>query len=101
MIKQNPTINDVINELMFIAIAKPEKFNVSVMYIGYVDAIEVRVLTADYCAKNLDKCPAKLYSESKVFEKTVYLDSLTAFKDVMSMYNELISLLENKHEVAA
>ena len=41
MIKPNPTMNDVINELMFIAIAKPEKVSVSVRYIGHADALEV------------------------------------------------------------
>ena len=34
-------MNDVINELMFIAIAKPEKLSVSVRYIGHADALKV------------------------------------------------------------
>ncbi|KXO12458.1 hypothetical protein AKG98_3651 [Moritella sp. JT01] len=96
MIKPNPTINDVINELMFIAIAKPEKVSVSVRYIGHADALEVIVIDKAYF--NGMKTP-NTWSVHKLIDKTIYLDGLTAFRQITSTYNELSNLI--KGEVAA
>lgn len=96
MIKANSTMNDVINELMFIAIAKPEKVSVSVRYIGHADALEIIAIDKAYFsgAKNHTTCSAH-----KLMDQTIYLDGLTAFKQVTSAYNELSNLI--KGEVAA
>ncbi|MGC3833597.1 hypothetical protein ACPSKX_14640 [Moritella viscosa] len=96
MIKANPTINDVINELMFIAIAKPEKLSVSVRYIGHADALEVIAVDKAYFSGI--QTP-NTWSAHKLMDKTIYLDGLTAFRQVTSTYNELSNLIKN--EVAA
>ncbi|CAM3207952.1 hypothetical protein [Moritella viscosa] len=96
MIKANPTINDVINELMFIAIAKPEKLSVSVRYIGHADALEVIAVDKAYFSGI--QTP-NTWSANKLMDKTIYLDGLTAFRQVTSTYNELSNLIKN--EVAA
>jgi len=86
----------VINELMFIAIAKPEKVSVSVRYIDHVDAIEVIAIDRDYF--NGMQNPIT-WSAHKLMDKTIYLDGLTAFKQITAVYNELSNLI--KIEVAA
>ena len=96
MIKPNSTINDVINELMFIAIAKPEKMSVSVRYIGHADALEIIAIDKAYF--NGIQNP-NTWSVHKLMDQTIYLDGLTAFKQVTSAYNELSNLI--KSEVAA
>jgi len=96
MIKPNSTMNDVINELMFIAIAKPEKVSVSVRYIGHTDALEITAVDKAYF--NCAKTPNTLATH-KLMDQTIYLDGLTAFKQVTSAYNELSNLI--KSEVAA
>ncbi|SGZ01091.1 hypothetical protein [Moritella viscosa] len=96
MIKANPTINDVINELMFIAIAKPEKLSVSVRYIGHADALEVIAVDKAYFSGI--QTP-NTWSAHKLMDKTIYLDGLTAFRQVTSTYKELSNLIKN--EVAA
>ncbi|QUM84601.1 hypothetical protein [Moritella sp. 28] len=96
MIKANPTMNDVINELMFIAIAKPEKVSVSVRYIGHADALEVIAVDKAYFSGI--QTP-NTWSAHKLMDKTIYLDGLTAFRQVTSTYNELSNLIKN--EVAA
>ncbi|PKH06425.1 hypothetical protein [Moritella sp. Urea-trap-13] len=96
MIKLNPTINDVINELIFIAIAKPEKVSVSVRYIGHADALEVIAIDKAYFSGVQNP---NTWSEHKLMDQTIYLDGLTAFKQVTSAYNELSNLIKN--EVAA
>ncbi|CAM3265089.1 hypothetical protein [Moritella viscosa] len=96
MIKANPTMNDVINELMFIAIAKPEKLSVSVRYIGHADALEVIAVDKAYFSGI--QTP-NTWSAHKLMDKTIYLDGLTAFRQVTSTYKELSNLIKN--EVAA
>ncbi|QUM84431.1 hypothetical protein [Moritella sp. 28] len=96
MIKANPTMNDVINELMFIAIAKPEKVSVSVRYIGHADALEVIAIDKTYFSGAQNP---NTWSKHKLMDKTIYLDGLTAFRQVTSTYNELSNLIKN--EVAA
>ena len=96
MIKPNSTMNDVINELMFIAIAKPEKVSVSVRYIGHADALEVIAIDKTYFSGIQNP---STWSEHKLMEQTIYLDGLTAFKQITSAYNELSNLI--KSEVAA
>ena len=96
MIKPNSTMNDVINELMFIAIAKPEKVSVSVRYIGHADALEIIAIDKAYFSGEQNP---NTWSAQKLMDKTIYLDGLTAFKQVTAAYNELSDLI--KIEVAA
>lgn len=94
--KQNPSIADFVGELMFVAIAKPEKVNVSVRYIAHVDALEVIVIDKAYFDGHRN--PSS-WHEHKLMDKTIYLDSSSAFKEVRALHNEVINLMKN--EVAA
>ena len=93
MINPNSTMNDVINELMFIAIAKPEKVSVSVRYIGHADALEVIAIDKAYFSGAQNP---NTWSAHKLIDKTIYLDGLAAFKQVTSAYNELSNLIKNE-----
>ena len=95
------TVQSVVNEIMFIGIAKPEKFNVSVLYLGYVDELEVRVLTQEYCNEDLETRTYEQYQAAKVFHKTVFLGNPDALRNLKSVYEELSSLINSSTEAAA
>ena len=91
--KKNPTITDVVNELMFIAIAKPEKVDVSVRYIACVDGIEVQVIDKAYFDGPRNP---QTWHDHKLMDETVYLDSSSAFKQMCAMHSKVTNLVNNE-----
>jgi hypothetical protein len=99
MSKIIPTITDAVNDLMFIAISKPDHIDVDVMYDGHADAIDVSVfprtfqVTLNMTTDEFDK--------SRLFRAHVNLVSDGALKKLQQAKADLLLLIENKHEVAA
>ena len=90
------TVLDVMNELMQLAIAKPESVDVSVRYIACVDGVEVQVVDKKYFNGPRN---AGTWHAHKLMDETVYLDSSSALKQMRLMYNKVSNLV--KGEVVA
>jgi len=100
MIKQNPTINDVINELMFIAIAKPEKIDVTVEYSGVSDSLSVKVMPHGFDYIN---ATTSSYKAAMLYSSDIWLKGsgpMQAALDAKSKILELMTMPESV-EVAA
>jgi hypothetical protein len=93
------TITDAVNDLMFIAISKPDHIDIDIMYDGHADSIDVSVfprtfqVTLNMTTDEFDK--------SRLFRAHVSLISDGALQKIQQAKAELMKLIENKREVAA
>lgn len=94
-----PTIQEVINELMFIAIAKPDNINIDVMYDGDTDVIDISAFPRNFHVT--PDMTIEKFDQSRLFREHVKLASNGALQKLQKAKVDLISLIEKKHEVAA
>ena len=99
MIKPNSTMNDVINELMFIAIAQPEHLAIDISYHANSDFIRVAVLPRTF---NIDQSTTtQQYSDALILSVNEKISSASTLKKLQQAKVALLELIENKGEVAA
>ncbi|NRA87194.1 MAG: hypothetical protein HRU28_07325 [Rhizobiales bacterium] len=94
-----PTIQEVINELMFIAVAKPDNINIDVMYDGDMDVIDISAFPRNF--RVTSDMTTEKFDQSRLFREHIKLASNGALQKLQKAKADLISLIENKSEVAA
>lgn len=99
MSKTIPTITDAVNDLMFIAISKPEYVDIDVMYDGSADAIDISVFPRNFHVT--PNMTTDEFDKSRLFRAHVNLVSDGALQKLQQTKADLILLIENRHEVAA
>lgn len=101
MSKTIPTINDAVNDLMFVAIAKPELIDIDVMYDSSADAIDVSVYPREF--EVTPTMTAEQFEQARLFRSYVKLASSNALQKLQQAKADLILLMAEraKSEVAA
>lgn len=94
-----PTINDAINDLMFVAIAKPECIDIDVMYDASADAIDVCVYPREF--EVTPTMTAAQFEQARLFRSYVKLASGNALQRLQKTKTDLMLLIEHQQEVAA
>jgi hypothetical protein len=94
-----PTITDAVNDLMFIAISKPEHVDIDVMYDGHADAIDVSVFPRTFHVT--PNMTTDEFDKSRLFRAHVNLVREGALQKLQQAKTDLILLIGKKHEVAA
>lgn len=98
MSQTNPTIPDVINELMFIAVARPEGLDVTVEYSGVSDCVHIKVMPIGFDYK---VATTESYIAASLLSETVHLDVPNALAKLTAVKERLLGLLDIKRKVAA
>ncbi len=92
------TVPQLVNEIMFIAIAKPDQLDVTVEYRSVTDCIAVRVMPVGF---NYKGATVEDYSAAMLFGKDIMLDYPGALTQLIAVKEKLLSLIDTKQEVAA
>ena len=98
MSSKQPTIPEVINELMFVAISQPDAVDITVEYTGVVDIVEVRVMPVGFDYAN---ATAQQYKSARILSEEVYLAFPGALKSLVKIKEQVLALTTAVQAVAA
>ncbi|MCJ8348277.1 hypothetical protein [Moritella sp.] len=90
------TVQSVINEIMFIAMSRPDAIDITVEYHGISDSIFIHVLPTNL---NLGRMKTKDLNDAVLFSKYIRLSGAACFVD--DSESPLESVLEAKNEILA
>lgn len=92
------TVPQIINEIMFIATAKPDGLDVTVEYRSISDCVVVRVMPIGF---NYNGATTESYSAAMLLCTDVFLDYPNALKELLTVKERLLQLMTVKTEIAA
>lgn len=94
------SVPQLVNEIMFIAIAKPDQLDVTVEYRSLSDCINVRVMPSGF---NYKDTTLEEYSAAMLLAKDIFLDYSNALTELSAVKDKLLDLIKNSQgvEVAA
>ena len=92
------TVQSVVNEIMFIAMAKPENVDITVEYSGVTDSLQIKVMPTGFDYSNTT---AQQYKSARVLSKDVFLAFPGALKSLAEVKDQLIQVITAEEEVAA
>ncbi|SQD80423.1 hypothetical protein [Moritella yayanosii] len=90
-----PTIQEVINELMFIAVAKPDLIDITVEYSGVSDSLSVKVMPHGFDYIN---ATTESYKAAMLYSTDIWLSDsgpMQAALDAKSKILELMAMPES------
>ena len=90
------TVQSVINEIMFIAMSRPDAMDIAVEYHGYSDSIFIHVLPSNL---NLGRMKTKDLNDAVLFSKYIRLSGAACFID--DSESPLEAVLEAKNKIVA
>ena len=93
------TVQSVINEIMFIAMSRPDAMDITVEYHGYSDSIFIHALPTNL---NLGRMKTKDLNDSVLYSKYIRLggaacvtdDSESPLEAVLEAKNKIVALME-------